>query len=150
MKYIGVIGGASARSKALEAAREAGSLIATRKAAVVCGGLGGVMQAACEGAKKAGGLTIGILPGRSKENANKYVDIAVATGMNEARNAVIVNTADAFVAIDGEFGTLSEIAFALKQGKPVAGIGTHDVKGVIKANTAREAVEIIFKKLGEK
>jgi hypothetical protein len=146
-KVIGVIGGNSVGKKHYEAAYKAGREIARRGAVLVCGGLAGVMEASCKGAKKEGGVTIGILPSKNKKTANKYVDMAVATGIGEARNAVIVNTADGFVAIDGKEGTLSEIAFALKAGKPVAGIDTYDLPEIIKCGTPEEAVEKIFLKL---
>ncbi|HDT15321.1 MAG TPA: TIGR00725 family protein [Firmicutes bacterium] len=149
-RVIGVIGGSSVNRGIYEKARQAGRLIAERGAVVICGGLGGVMEAACRGAKEAGGITVGILPGKEKSAANKYVDIAVATGMNEARNAVIVNSADAFIAVDGKYGTMSEIAFALKKGKPIAGIDTFDMKEIIKTKGPEEAVKKIFAVLGNK
>ncbi|MBN2754825.1 MAG: TIGR00725 family protein [Candidatus Goldbacteria bacterium] len=146
-KVIGVIGGNTVGKKHYEAAYKTGREIARRGAVLVCGGLAGVMEASCKGAKKEGGVTVGILPSKNKKTANKYVDIAVATGIGEARNTVIVNTADGFVAIDGKEGTLSEIAFALKAGKPVAGIDTYDLPEIIKCGTPEEAVEKIFLKL---
>lgn len=91
---------------------------------MVCGGLSGVMEAACRGAKSAGGTTIGILPGTDRAQANRFVDHAVATGMGEMRNVIIVLSADALVAIGGGFGTLAELGHALRAGKPVVGIGT--------------------------
>ncbi|HPI02557.1 MAG TPA: TIGR00725 family protein [Candidatus Goldiibacteriota bacterium] len=146
-KIIAVIGGNNAAKKHIEAAYKAGNEIARRGAVLVCGGLSGVMEASCRGAKKGGGITIGILPSKNGKTANKYVDIPVATGMGEARNVVIVNTADAFVAIDGKEGTLSELAFALKAGKPVAGIDTYDIPGIMKCAGPEEAVEKVFLKL---
>ncbi len=141
---IAVIGGSSVNDDIYEKAVETGVLIAKRGALLVCGGLSGVMEAACKGAKSAGGITIGILPGKKKQSANAFVDIAVPTGISEARNAVIVNMADALVAIDGKEGTLSELAFALKQKKPVAGIETFELRGIMKAQTPKEAVEKVF------
>jgi uncharacterized protein (TIGR00725 family) len=91
---------------------------------VVCGGLGGVMAAACRGAKSAGGLTVGILPGEDRAAANPWVDVAIPTGLGEARNALVVRAADVVVAVGGEYGTLSEIALALRAGKPVVGVAT--------------------------
>ncbi len=112
--YVAVVGAGEA-SPAVEADAEAvGRLLAERGAVVVCGGLGGVMAAACRGAKAAGGVTLGILPGGDRTEANHWVDVAVATGMGEARNAVVVRTADAVVAVAGGYGTLSEIALALR------------------------------------
>ena len=106
-------------------------------AVLVCGGLGGVMAAACRGARAEGGLTVGILPGPDRAAANAFVDVAVPTGMGEARNAVVVRCADAVVAVGGEFGTLSEIAPALQAGTPVVGIGTWELA---KAGTVVDAV----------
>ena len=121
---IAVVGGGEASPTAMAAAEAVGTSLADAGAVVVCGGLGGVMEAACRGAKSAGGLTIGVLPGTDRGMANKWVDIVIATGMGEARNAVVVNSVGAVIAIDGEFGTLSEIALALRAGIPVIGVGT--------------------------
>ncbi|MEA2428059.1 MAG: hypothetical protein QOF37_1687 [Thermoleophilaceae bacterium] len=107
---------------------------------LVCGGLGGVMEAACRGAKAAGGTTVGILPGFDRTDANEYVDVALATGFGEARNALVVRAADALVAVGGEYGTLSEIALAIKAGKPVVGIDTWDLDAVVAAATPEDAV----------
>ncbi len=105
-------------------AHDVGRLLAEAGAVVVCGGLGGVMEAACRGAKEAGGLTVGILPGYDRRAANRWVDVAIATGLGEARNTLVVRASDAVIAIGGEYGTLSEIAFALKLGRPVVGLST--------------------------
>ncbi len=150
MYIIAVVGGSSVKKNVYETARKAGEEIAGKKAVLLCGGLSGVMEAACRGAKSKGGVTIGILPGKNKSAANKYVDYAVATGMGEARNAVIINTADGVVAIDGKEGTLSEIAFALKQKKPIAGVETYDIEGMIKKENPGEAVRQVIKTLREK
>jgi uncharacterized protein (TIGR00725 family) len=104
--------------------------------------MGGVMEAACRGAKAAGGLTIGILPGPDKTGANDYVDIAIATGLGEARNLAIIRTADVLIAVGGSYGTLSEIGFALKAGKKVVGLKTWDIKGIVPAATAEDAVRL--------
>jgi len=141
-KIIGVIGAGD--GKTLRAAETVGRLIAKRGALLVCGGLGGVMEAAAKGAKAEGGTTVGILPQTEKESSNPYIDIPVATGFGEGRNVVIVRTADALIAVGGEYGTLSEIAFALKMGKTVVGLNTWDIKGVIKAANEEEAVERAF------
>lgn len=101
-----------------------GRALAEEGAVLVCGGLTGVMEAACRGAREAGGTTVGILPGRDRSAANPYVDVAVATGLGEARNALVVRTADAVIAVGGGYGTLSEIALALEAGLPVVGLGT--------------------------
>lgn len=146
-KVIGVIGGSSCNEEVYRTAEEVGERIAERGGLVICGGGGGVMEAACRGAKRKGGTTIGILPGRETRTANEYVDIAVATGLGEARNVLIVNSADGLVAVSGSYGTLSEIAFALKLGKPIVGISTWDVdERVEKAGSAAEAVNLIFEK----
>jgi hypothetical protein len=108
----------------VRAATTVGRALARRGVVVVCGGLGGVMAGACRGAAEAGGMTVGILPGRRRAAANPWVQVAVATGLGEARNAVVAATADAVVAVGGEYGTLSEIALALKAGTPVVGYRT--------------------------
>ena len=121
---------------------ETGRVLAGRGAIVVTGGLGGSMEAACRGAKKEGGTTIGILPGDSRADANSSVDIAIPTAFGEARNALVVRSADAVIAIGGGFGTLSEIAFALKLGRPVIGLGTWEIEGIIPAENPAEAVDL--------
>src|ERR1700690_162475 len=146
-QIIGVIGAGKDDAELREIAEEVGRLIAAREALLVCGGLGGVMEAAARGAKAAGGTTIGILPQATKEMANQYIDVPVATGFGEGRNVVIIRTADALIAIGGEYGTLSEVAFALKMGKPVVGINTWDIKGIIKADTPEAAVNSAFRLL---
>jgi len=116
---IGVIGAGKCSKKLAEQAHLIGATIASHNAILVCGGLGGIMEAAAQGAKENGGITMGILPGNTKDSANAYIDIAIPTGIGEARNAVIVNTADVLIAMHGKYGTITEIAFALKSGKPV-------------------------------
>ncbi|HEX6206975.1 MAG TPA: TIGR00725 family protein [Actinomycetota bacterium] len=108
-------------------AEEAGRLLAEEGAVVVCGGMTGVMDAAARGARQAGGLALGILPGRGLEGASEHLSAAVVTGMGEARNALVVRSADAVLAIAGEYGTLSEIALALKMGVPVVGLRTWEL-----------------------
>lgn len=138
---ISVIGAGSCNKEIYAIAEEVGKLIARKGAILVTGGLGGVMEAASKGSQEAGGITVGILPGFSKEEANKFVTIPVTTGLSHARNVIIARSADAVIAVAGEYGTLSEIAIALKLGKPVIGIHTWDnVKGVIKTNSPEEAV----------
>lgn len=119
---IGVIGGSSCSSGVYRTALRVGELIASRGAVLICGGMGGVMEAACKGAAQAGGLTVGILPSENPEAANPYVRIPVATGLGIGRNIIIVRSARALIAIDGRYGTLSEISFALQLNKPVIAI----------------------------
>lgn len=121
---IAVIGGATATLEEAAAAESVGRALAESGAVLVCGGRGGVMEAACRGAKAAGGLTIGILPGTDRSEANAFVDVAIVTGLGEARNAIVARTAQAVIAIGGSYGTLSEMAFALRFGVPVVGLGT--------------------------
>lgn len=121
---IAVIGGDPAPEEALERAEATGREIALRGHLLICGGRGGVMEAACRGAQAAGGTTIGVLPDSDRSAMNPFVSIPIVTGMGRARNLVIALTADAVIAVDGGYGTLSEIAFALQHGKPVAGLGT--------------------------
>jgi uncharacterized protein (TIGR00725 family) len=142
--YVAVVGagGPDVAPALLADAEAVGAELARRGAVVVCGGLGGVMEAACRGARGQGGTTVGILPGSSRSDANAWVTIAVATGLGELRNGLVVRSADAVVAIGGEYGTLSEVALALKAGKRVVGLGTWDIPGVVPAGDAREAVAL--------
>jgi uncharacterized protein (TIGR00725 family) len=138
---IGVIGAGDAAEEECAAAFEVGREIAKRKCALVCGGMGGVMEAACRGAKSEEGLTIGVIPGDFKYESNPYVDIPVVTGMGHGRNIIVARSSDALIAIGGSFGTLSEIAFALRLEIPVVGIKTWDVSSEIKqAEDPGEAV----------
>jgi uncharacterized protein (TIGR00725 family) len=123
-------------------AETVGRGIAETGALLVCGGMGGVMEEACRGAKAAGGTTIGILPGPDRSGANQSVDIAIATGIGEARNLAIIRTSDVLIAVGGSYGTLSEIGFALKMGKKVIGLKTWEIKGMVRAATAEEAVQL--------
>ncbi|MBW3609592.1 MAG: TIGR00725 family protein [Actinobacteria bacterium] len=139
--YVAVVGaGGTVAAELLALAEAVGGELARRGAVVVTGGLGGVMEAVCRGARAAGGTTLGILPGTDRAEANAFVDVAVTTGMGELRNGLVVRCADALVAVGGEYGTLSEIALALKAGKPVAGLGTWQIDGVRAAADPREAV----------
>lgn len=137
---VAVIGGSRPGRQAVESAFEVGRHIARAGAVVVCGGLGGVMEAACRGAREEGGSTIGIVPGSSPSEANPWVDVPIATGLGFTRNSLVVMNADAVIAIDGEYGTLSEIAYGKIHGKKVVGLGTWDVKGVEPAASPEEAV----------
>ena len=143
-KRIAVIGGAKAETEHLQLAEEVGRLIAKRGGILVCGGLGGVMEAASKGAKKAGGSTIGILPGKDRAEANAYIDIAIATGLGFTRNSLVAMNADAVIAVDGQYGTLSEIAYTLVYGKKVIGLETWDIHGVRVATSPDEAVKLAF------
>jgi len=145
---IGVIGGSTPTPDEAAAAEAVGCGVAEAGAVLICGGRGGVMEAACRGAKGAGGLTIGVLPGISRGQANAYVDIPVVTGIGEARNAIIARTADVVIAIGGSYGTLSEIAYAVGFDKPVVGLGTwtmervgHPAVPLVRVETPGEAVE---------
>jgi len=156
--YVAVIGSGSAKNDAETVlAEQVGVEIARAGAVLVCGGLGGVMEAACRGAKASGGTTVGILPGSDRRAANPHVDIAVATGIGEARNSIVVTNADAVVAVGGEFGTLSEIALALRAGKPVVGLDTWElsrrgrpVEGVLRADDAAGAVSLALRSIGKR
>lgn len=146
---IGVVGDAQCDDHVAALAEQVGFELAQRGATVVCGGLGGVMEAACRGAKKGGGTTVGVLPGDNHRAANRYVDVPVATGMGEARNVVVVKTSQAIIAIAGRYGTLSEIALGLKLGIPVIGLNTWELaqqgkpdSGIIVARTPQEAVSL--------
>jgi uncharacterized protein (TIGR00725 family) len=152
--YVAVVGAGVAGPQVVRDAEEVGRLIAERGAVLVCGGLTGVMEAACRGAKSAGGTTVGILPGSRRSDANEWVDIAIATDLGEMRNALVVRAVDVVIAIAGEFGTLSEVALALKTGTPVVGLNTWDlakagsqVEVFRSARSASEAVEIAFQML---
>jgi len=140
---VSVIGGSRVDDELYDRAREVGRLLGERGHEVVCGGLGGVMEAVCRGAGEGGGHTVGILPGENRRGANEFVDTAIATGMGNARNALVVLNGDAAIAVDGSTGTLSEIALALDYGRPVAGIETHDIEGVEAVETPREAVAYV-------
>ena len=146
--YVGVIGaGATLDESVASTARTVGRLLGERGAIVVCGGLGGVMEAAAAGAREAEGRVVGILPGDSRAGANPHLTVAIPTGLGEARNALIAHASDVLIAVGGEFGTLSEIALALKIGKPVVGVGTwalakggRPVDAIVRAETAEDAV----------
>jgi uncharacterized protein (TIGR00725 family) len=142
--YLGIVGAGNASPEIYELAQAVGREAAVRGWIVVTGGLGGVMEAAARGAHEAGGKTLGILPGPDRNQMNPYIDIAVVTNMGHARNAIIAHTAGALIAVDGEYGTLSEVAFGLKLGKPVVGLKTAwRVPGVIPAENPQEAIEKI-------
>ena len=125
--YVAVVGAGDADAEEEAVALDVGRALARSGAVLVCGGLGGVMAAACRGASEAGGVTVGLLPGPDRTAANPWVSVAIATGMGELRNGLVVRAADGVIAVGGGFGTLSEIALALKLGRPVVGVGTWDI-----------------------
>jgi uncharacterized protein (TIGR00725 family) len=144
---IAVIGDSSCSPEEAKLAETVGELLAQQGVTIMCGGLGGVMEAACRGAKSKGGLTVGILPGQDSSKANPWVDVSVVTGIGEARNVAVVKSAQAVVAIGGSYGTLSEIAYALKSGIPVIGLNTWSLSrngreddSIIRVQSAVEAV----------
>ncbi|MDF1557979.1 MAG: TIGR00725 family protein [ANME-2 cluster archaeon] len=143
---IGVIGAGSCTPDEADAAYRVGREIARRGAVLVCGGLGGVMEAACRGARDGGGTTVGLLPTDRKVDANLYVDIVIVTGMGHARNAIVAASSDVLVAVGGEYGTLSEIALGLKMGKTVISLqGGWDIQGLVVVKEAEDAVDMAFK-----
>jgi len=147
---VGVIGSSKAEPELLKLAEEVGAEIAKNGAAVVCGGLSGVMEAVCKGARREGGLTIGIMPSDDKRDANQYVQIPIVTGMGMGRNVMLVKTADVLIAVGGEFGTLSEIAHALNIGKKVIGLRTwklerahtRNIPDLIEVDSPKKAVTL--------
>lgn len=147
-----MVGPSEGSADELGAAERVGRALAERGAVLVCGGLGGAMEAACRGAKGAGGTTVGILPGPDRRDANRYVDVAVATGLAEGRNALVVRSADVVIAVGGAYGTLSEIALALRAQTPVIGVHTWQLvrpsgrndDGIARAGSPEEAVELAF------
>lgn len=140
--YIAVIGpGRGATQSETDTAREVGGLLAARGAIVVCGGLGGVMAAACEGAHRNGGLTVGVLPGRDRAAANPYLSVALPTGLGELRNGLVVGASDAVIAVGGSWGTLSELALAMRTGKPVVAIGGWMVSDPARAPNLRTGAD---------
>ena len=156
LKNIGVIGGSVCEKDVCDLAYRVGYLIGKSGSVLISGGMGGVMEAASRGAKDAGGITVGILP-YGKEDANPYVDIAIPTHYGLARNHLLVRASEGLIAIDGHIGTLSEISFALNEGKIVVSLNSWDIdegkitKGeYIKASTPEEAVDILFSKLNNK
>jgi hypothetical protein len=140
--YVAVVGPSEATDLESQRAEEIGRLLAVRGVVVVCGGLGGVMEAVARGASGAGGTVVGILPGTDRAAANPHVSVALATGMGEMRNAVVVRAADVVIAVGGAYGTLSEIALALRTGVAVVGLGTWDLADVIDAPDPAAAVAL--------
>ena len=146
---IGVIGASQCGKALSETAFQTGRLIAQGGGILVCGGMGGVMEAACRGANEAGGLTVGILPGASARDANRFVDVPIVTGMGYTRNSLVVLSSQAVIAIGGRYGTLSEIAFAIQYKIPLIGLNTWKIATAIKhVKTPEEAVKLAFKLIG--
>ncbi len=146
-KLIAVIGGSQCSTEDYSIGVQVGKLLAERGVGIVCGGMFGIMEAVCKGASEAGGLTIGILPGSDPGEVNEFVKIPIATGMGIGRNIIIVRSAAACIAINGKYGTLSEIAYALQLQKPVVTLNSWDkIPNTIPASTAEEAVDIVMKK----
>lgn len=146
--FVSVVGGSRCSRREAELAEEVGAELARRGVTLVCGGLAGVMAAACKGARSAGGTTVGILPGSRREDANRYVDIPIVTTIGEARNVIVVCSGQAVIAICGEYGTLSEIAHALRRKIPVVGLNTWSLskggqldRSIIIAQSAKDAVD---------
>jgi uncharacterized protein (TIGR00725 family) len=153
--YVAVVGAGRASAEEERAAEAVGRALARARAVLVCGGLGGVMEAACRGARAGGGTTVGVLPGLRREDANPFVDVAIPTGLGEMRNALVVRAADGLVAVGGGFGTLSEIALALKAGKPVVALGGWElasagepVDAIVRATSPEDAVARVLAACG--
>ena len=156
-RVVAVVGAGTCTRREYNLAHEVGRLLAQRDVVVACGGLLGVMEAACAGAKESGGLTIGVLPGYLRTEANRYVDVAIPTGLRDARNVLVATMGEAVIAVGGKLGTLSEIALALKHGIPVVGLATwkldperlfeHRVPSV---QTAEEAVGLALRLADER
>jgi len=157
-RIISVIGESLTSSEVYARAERVGALLAEKGITVACGGLTGVMEAVCKGAKSKGGQTIGILPGNDRHSGNEYIDLPIVTGIGYARNSIVAKTGQVVIAIGGWFGTLCEIAFALDAGNSVIGLGTWDIykdgrrpeNGIIIVNSPEQAVETAVKLLERK
>ena len=155
MIMVGVIGASEADEQLRSAAEQVGEELASRGAIVICGGLTGVMEAVCRGARKRDGMTVGVIPSDRKEDANPHVQIPIVTGIGVARNAIITRTADVVIAVGGQFGTLSEIGYALSMGKTVVAIDSwrlerateRQITGLIHASSPKEAVDIALESI---
>ncbi len=146
-RLIAVLGGRTCDAITYQIAYEVGKGIAERQAVLICGGRGGVMEAACKGASEAGGLTIGILPGSDKEEANPWVRVAIPTGIGVARNAILVRACDAAIAIGGNYGTLSEIAYCLQFGIPICSLNSwQNIPGLVICDDTQQALNFAFNK----
>jgi uncharacterized protein (TIGR00725 family) len=147
--YVAVVGPADASPAELESAERIGRGIAERGGVLVCGGLGGVMAAAARGAASAGGMTVGLLPGMRREAANQWIAVAIPTGLGELRNGLVIRAADIVVAIGGAYGTLSEVALALKTGVPVIGLHTWAIDGIQVVDSPERALDALRRALGD-
>ena len=145
---IAVIGAGECERQVAERAAGVGRAIAGCGAVLLTGGLGGVMEAASRGAREAGGTVIGILPGANRHAANEHVTVEIVTNVGHARNVMLAHSADAMIAISGSYGTLSEIAIGLKLGKPVIGLGSWEIDGVLAADSPEQAVKLAISKCG--
>lgn len=146
---VSVVGGSVVSPETAAVAEDLGSILGDRGHTVVCGGLGGVMEAVCRGARENGAETIGILPTADPTDANSFVTTPIATGLGHARNTLVVLNGDAVIAVDGSHGTLSEIGLALAHGRPVAGLDTHDVSGVEPVGSPTDAVDHVERAVAE-
>lgn len=148
--WIAVCGPGECSEAELHMAEEAGAGVAAAGAILVSGGLGGVMEAACRGARSRGGVTVGLLPGEDRTEANGWVSMAIPTGLGEGRNLLVVRAADAVIAVGAGWGTLSEIALAMRRGIPVVGLGSWNLRdeGVTSAESPAQAVEMAFRAIG--
>ena len=150
---ISVIGGSKSNNRVEYLAHNIGNLVAKVGAILVCGGLKGVMEASSRGSKEAGGLTIGLLPGKDKKDANPYIDIALPTSIGFARNAMVACSADIVIALPGSYGTMCEISYALVYKRPVIDLGNWKIKGMIRVKNIADAekkVKLIIRKLNKK
>ena len=148
--YVAVIGGGQVAPEIAALAREVGREVARKEAVLLCGGLGGVMAAAAQGAQEAGGVSLGILPEADRRRANPYLTYSLATNLGHARNVLIAHSADALIAVDGDYGTISEAAIALKLGKPVVALkAAWNLRGLLRADNAQEAVALVWAALEE-
>ncbi|MGQ4807071.1 hypothetical protein NKDENANG_00410 [Candidatus Entotheonellaceae bacterium PAL068K] len=151
MHIVGVVGSSSCDAVIARLAEEVGERLAGEGFVVLTGGRGGVMEAASRGAKKGGGLTIGVLPGTTRGEANRYVDVPIVTGLGDARNAIVARSSEILVAIAGEYGTLSEIALALKMGRPVVGLRTWPLAiDIMRVENPEQAIEKVLDTLGKR
>jgi uncharacterized protein (TIGR00725 family) len=144
--YVAVVGPGEASPAETESAELVGRGLGQRGDVLVCGGLGGVMAAACRGAAHAGGTTVGILPGTERAAGNEWLTVAIPTGLGELRNGLVIRAADAVIAIGGAYGTLSEVALALKTGVPVVGLRTWQIEGIETVDSPEQALEAIHRR----